>query len=173
MELVLALGCRTGSPSYMGWRVGTTTRRQNQLYPPGRDYELGLWAIILSIIFYWQSWETLLRPWRMEEPLGKTNQSGMGYLVRKNHNSNKYNIPCQDKPGCHAFCHVYFTIFYRRMICKMTFSEKLVVFLLNFLLICLNFLDTTTLLHLRTFYFSLVAPFSLLSKVNKEICNKC
>jgi hypothetical protein len=28
-------------PGYIGWRAGTTTPSQNQLYPPFRNYEFG------------------------------------------------------------------------------------------------------------------------------------
>ncbi len=33
----VGLGCRTGPPSYIGWRANTTTRRHGRLHNPVRD----------------------------------------------------------------------------------------------------------------------------------------
>jgi hypothetical protein len=43
MRPAMASGCRTGPPSFIGWRTGTTTLRHSRLHSPISDSELGLW----------------------------------------------------------------------------------------------------------------------------------
>ncbi len=54
-------GCRTGPPSYIGWRAGTTTLCRCQLYPPPpvRDYEFGYNYLVFKMndnTCYLMSW---------------------------------------------------------------------------------------------------------------------
>ncbi len=55
MKPAMASGCRTGPPSYIGWRAGSTTRRHSRLHPPNqglRNGPLASWLAFHACIVF-------------------------------------------------------------------------------------------------------------------------